>query len=193
MKTIINITISLLAIAGMAQGQDGQRRVSSGSASATMTLTVCIPAKADITLTDPISNITVTTRDLNRGYVDVPNAYSFTLWSNSSQGATVNMIWSGLIVNDQGESYLPNMLKYRVSGQGSYHAIEKISQPVFECWTRQQHEKVSIDLRLMLVKGMSPGNYSCQAQLAAVPHTGMQVAQDDDQNTQPAVNEYTLK
>ncbi len=136
---------------------------------ASVNISVTVAKKARIELIESRNTIEISSNDLERGYVDIPRALALQLWCNSSDGALVETELTGGIYDREGRRFPRGLLMYKLSDQDNYQPFGAGSQALYQSQKIERGNSLAIDLRLLISKEMTPGEYSYQASFTASP------------------------
>jgi uncharacterized ParB-like nuclease family protein len=128
-----------------------------------VTVQVVIPKISKLLLLDGIDGIDVTTQDIAKGYVDIPNAIKLKLWSNNQGGSVVETQLESELCNAAGEVFPKELLMYRLAGDSDFISFGGCTQMLATCPKAENGKILSVDLRLIVPANMKPGSYSCLA------------------------------
>ncbi|MBI4726290.1 hypothetical protein HY768_03540 [candidate division TA06 bacterium] len=169
MKNKLNIIIALTGLSissGLAQSLDLPRP---SDVSASVNTSVTVAKIARLELRESHNTIEISSRDMERGYVDIPRALALQLWCNSRDGALVETELSGGIYNCDGQRFPRGLLMYKLSDQNNYQPFAAKPQTLYQSQKIERGSSLTIDLRLLISKEMTPGEYSYQASFTASP------------------------
>ncbi|GEM_PF-5909522 len=165
------ITAALSPVVPLAEAQHREHATSAPSASAGTQVTVSIPVRASVKVTRQPSTITVTGRDLKRGYAIIPGAFTFVLWCNSPDGVKVVLTWDGVLTDDSGVDHPVPAFFYRVSGESAFKSPESSPNAIYIADQKVNSEEISVDIKIALKSGIRPGFYRLDSDLSAEPIT----------------------
>ncbi|MDP2808332.1 MAG: hypothetical protein Q8O74_09390 [bacterium] len=137
--------------------------------SASVNISVTVAKKASLELLESRNTIEISTSDLERGYVDLPRALALQLWCNSSDGALVETELTGGIYDSENRRFPRGLLMYKLSDQNEYQSFEAKPQALYQSRKIERGSFLAVDLRLLISKEMTPGEYSYQASFTASP------------------------
>ena len=163
---IITALTGLIASSALAQSL---ALLTPSDVTASVNISVTVAKKARLELLDSRNTIEISSYDLERGYVDIPRALALQLWCNSSDGALVETELTGGIYNCDGRRFPRGLLLYKLSDQNDYRPYGATSQALYQSQKIERGSSLTIDLRLLISKEMTPGEYSYQAGFTASP------------------------
>jgi hypothetical protein len=136
---------------------------------ANVNISVTVAKKARLELLTSVNTIVISAADLERGYVDLPQALALQLWCNSSTGALVETELIGGIYDNDGRRFPRGLLMYKLSEQDNYQPFGARPQALYQSQKIERGSPLTVDLRLLISKEMTPGQYSYQTSFIASP------------------------
>jgi|GEM_PF-1976409 hypothetical protein len=137
-----------------------------GPASATVTLSVIIPATAKIMSASPIAPIAITAVDIRNGSKDIPSAVELTIWSNARDGFVLQSRLVSLKAWN-GSAAAGILVLGKAAGtsdlqpQGTdYQDLCRGNKP------EKNLRGLSVDLKLLINPGTKPGLYQLEPEFS---------------------------
>jgi hypothetical protein len=164
MKQLMNITLFLAMAGSIAISQPVI--VENGPASATVTMTVIIPAKAKIMSASPIAPIAITAADVRNGSKDIPAATALMVWSNSPGGYILRSRLVSLLAGNG--SAAPGILVLsKVAGTSELQPQCADYQDLYQGIRSEKNlSGLSVDLKLLIDPGTRPGLYQLEPEFS---------------------------
>lgn len=150
--------------------QVNTRLVAEHSAAASSDITVSIPIAAQIKILRRPTAIDITSQDVRRGYVNISEAYVFTLWSNSKDGCRVLIEWDGLLSEASGMYAQATAYLFRQGGETIFKSPRETHNTIYRACGKMNHEEISVDLKILLGPRTRPGHYKLDPELVVDPN-----------------------
>jgi hypothetical protein len=157
-KAIIRFEILILALAVLIC-QTGTAWAASERASATLRLVAVVSPKVKLQVARDTSQIAATVEDLDRGYVEIPNAAELLVWTNSKSGLTITAQVGETLQGAKGHSIPISALSFSVNGEG-FRPFVAGDQVVYVGRGQEIRSSKRIDYRLSLDWGTEPDTYA---------------------------------
>jgi hypothetical protein len=132
-------------------------------------VTVMVNKKARIELTKNISEVTVTSADIARGYLEITDAVNLLVWCNSLEGVQVSANLRQGISDPQGRILSRGLVALRTSAGVDYSSFDNGPLVIYESSNKEKSTPVRCSLRLYLPPGSTAGLYRLDLSFEAIP------------------------
>ena len=146
---------AFVAISGVIAGMAYANRRDS---SAYFTVSTTVNAVARLERQSAPATVDVTAADIRRGYIDVEQPTSLVIRSNSAQGFALEIL-----------TVTPMLTAAVVHGLGSDQWLGAEGGTLVQRWNKPQAAVLSLKFRLVLVPGLSAGQYPWPISIAVRP------------------------
>jgi len=127
--------------------------------SATLHLVAMVSPKVKLQVARETSQIAATMEDLDRGYVEVPNAVELLVWTNSRNGLTITAQVGETLQGAKGHSIPISALSVSVNGEG-FRPFTPGDQIIYVGRGQEIRSSKRIDYRLNLDWRTQPDTYA---------------------------------
>ena len=152
------VVILVLALATILT-EVGISWAASDRASATLMLVAVVSPKVKLQVNRETAQIAATMEDLDRGYVEIPNAAEVLVWTNSKSGLTITGQVEGSLQGTKGNSIPISALSFSVNGQG-FRPFTSGEQVIYTGSGQEIRSSKRIDYRLNLDWKTVPDTYA---------------------------------
>jgi hypothetical protein len=128
---------------------------------ATLVVTAAVNAVADLTVASAPQALEVTPADLQRGYIDVTEPTTLRVHSNSPTGFALDVL-----------TVAPMLASMVVAGLASEQILGADGGTLVQRWRAPGSVDLTLEFRLLLAPGLSPGRYPWPLRLAVRPLDG---------------------